>query len=125
MEQQPVSLLGSCHCGKVQLELPSAPNSALLCNCSICRRLGALWTYYPMGQVKISGYPEHTQSYVWGDKTLQTIRCKECGCITHWLPLDGKPGTRHGVNLRNFEPRLYADIKPRHFDGADSWSFLD
>lgn len=125
MEKTPASLLGSCHCGRVQLELPAAPDSALLCNCSICRRLGALWAYYPLGQVQVQGHPEHIQNYVWGDKTLETIRCKHCGCITHWLPLQSKPGARHGVNLRNFEPGLYQHIKPRHFDGAESWSFLD
>ena len=121
----PALLQGSCHCGAVRLTLPSAPAMATDCNCSICRRLSGLWAYYPFGTVKIEGHPEQTQDYIWGDKTLRTIRCKTCGCATHWEPLQPEPGARHGVNLRNFDPQLLASVRIRHFDGADSWTFLD
>ncbi len=119
------NLSGSCHCGKVQLQLPGAPDTGLVCNCSICRRLGALWVYYGYGEVKITGYPEHTESYVWGDKTLETVRCRHCGCVTHWYPLQPQAGQRHGVNLRNFDLALQVSLKIRHFDGAETWTYLD
>lgn len=119
------ALQGSCHCGAVRLTLPSVPTSAISCNCSLCRRLGGLWTYYPFGSVQIEGHPEHTTDYVWGDKTLRTIRCQTCGCVTHWEPIDGSIGARHGVNLANFAPALQAAVQVRHFDGADSWTYLD
>jgi hypothetical protein len=118
-------LKGSCHCGAVQLELPSVPDKATNCNCSMCRRLGSLWVYYEFGSVKISGNPEHTQEYIQGDRTLRTMRCKSCGCVTHWEPLDAKPGARHGVNLRNFDPKLVESVPVRRFDGADTWTFID
>jgi hypothetical protein len=53
------------------------------------------------------------------------VRCKKFGIVTHWEPLESKPGARHGVNLRNFEPRLLESVVVRHFDGADTWAFLD
>ncbi|MGZ5198553.1 MAG: GFA family protein [Terriglobales bacterium] len=118
-------LQGSCHCGAVRLALPSAPEKATKCNCSLCRRLGGLWAYYEFGTVQIQGHPENTASYIWGDKTLRTVRCNTCGCITHWEPLAAEPGARHGVNLNNFEPRLQETVQVRHFDGADTWTFLD
>ncbi len=118
-------LQGSCHCGAVRITLPFAPNKATDCNCSICRRLGALWAYYEVGTVVIVGHPEHTESYVWGDRTLRTVRCKSCGCATHWEPLEPKSGAKHGVNLRMFEPALLQAVEVRRFDGADSWTFLD
>ncbi|WP_374569047.1 GFA family protein [Ideonella sp.] len=121
----PLSLEGSCHCGAVRLTLPSAPEKATACNCSLCRRLGGLWVYYEFGTVRIEGHPEHTDGYVWGDRTLRTVRCRTCGCATHWEPLDLKEGARHGVNLSNFEPALVASVQVRHFDGADTWTFLD
>jgi hypothetical protein len=34
---------GSCHCGAVQFELTESPETLVDCNCSICRRIGALW----------------------------------------------------------------------------------
>lgn len=125
-QQQPApSLHGSCHCGAVRLTLPSAPEKATSCNCSLCRRSGGLWVYYALGTVSIQGHPENTEHYVWGDRTLRTVRCSTCGVVTHWEPLDGKLGARHGVNLRNFEPKLQASVVVRHFDGADTWAFLD
>ena len=118
-------LTGTCHCGDVTIELPSAPDGATNCNCSLCRRVGALWAYYEYGTVKVTGHPEHTQAYVQGDKTLRTVRCTACGCVTHWEPLLPEAGGRHGVNLRNFDPKLVDSVLVRRFDGADTWTFLD
>lgn len=119
------SLQGTCHCGAVRLTLPFAPEKATLCNCSLCRRLGGLWAYYEFGTVVIEGHPEQTEAYIWGDRTLRTIRCKTCGVATHWEPLDGPAGARHGVNISNFEPALVQTVTVRHFDGAQTWTFLD
>jgi hypothetical protein len=116
---------GSCHCGAVRLTLPATPTVATLCNCSLCRRVGGLWVYYDFGTVQVDGHPEHTEAYIWGDKTLRTVRCRHCGCVTHWEPLDPQPGARHGVNLANFDPALKAAVRVRRFDGADTWTFLD
>ena len=118
-------LLGSCHCGAVTVELPSPPERATSCNCSICRRVGGLWGYYEFGTVRVTGHPEHTQTYVQGDRTLTMVRCGTCGVVTHWEPLPPTPGARHGVNLRIFEPALLDGVTIRRFDGADTWRFLD
>lgn len=118
-------LIGSCHCGAVTIELPSMPEMATSCNCSMCRRLAGLWAYYEFGTVRIAGHPENTQDYVQGDRTLRTIRCATCGCVTHWEPLPPEPGARHGVNLRNFDPKILESVRVRRFDGEDTWSFLD
>ena len=117
--------LGTCHCGAVTIRLPSIPEKATSCNCSLCRRLGGLWAYYEFGTDQISGHPENTQEYNQGDKTLRTIPCAVCGGTTHWEPLTPEPGARHGVNLRNFDPKVLESVQVRHFDGADTWQFLD
>ena len=121
----PAPLEGSCHCGAVRLRLPHRPERATQCNCSICRRLGALWAFYDVGTVEVVGDPDATQDYVWGPRTLRTVRCRHCGCATHWLPLQAEPGAKHGVNLRNFEPALLEGLLIRQFDGAVTWSFVD
>ena len=87
--------------------------------------MGGPWVYYAFGTVKIEGHPEHTSEYVWGDKVLRTVRCKNCGAVTHWEPLSGELGVRHGVNFSNFDPALLASIRIRRFDGADTWKFID
>jgi hypothetical protein len=118
-------LEGSCHCGAVRLTLPFAPDTATDCNCSLCRRIGGPWVYYEFGTVKIEGHPERTSEYIWGDRTLRTVRCTSCGCVTHWEPLSPTPGAKHGVNLSNFTPSLLASVRVRRFDGADTWKFID
>ncbi len=107
------------------MTLPAAPETATSCNCSLCRRTGGIWAYYGLGAVSIQGHPENTEAYAWGDRTMNNFRCKTCGIITHWEPVNPEAGARHGVNLRNFDPDLLQSVVVRHFDGADTWKFLD
>ena len=117
--------LGSCHCGAVRLTLPSTPETATDCNCSLCRRIGGPWVYFPFGTVAITGHPEHTEGYIQGDRTLCTYRCAHCGVTTHWEPITPEAAGKHGVNLGNFDPALIAAVRVRRLDGADTWKFLD
>ena len=38
-------LKGSCHCGAAGWTLEGDPGPATACNCTLCRRYGALWAY--------------------------------------------------------------------------------
>lgn len=114
-------LNATCHCGAVRIEIPDRPAEVTNCNCSLCRRLGTLWAYFDAHTVKIHGHPENTDEYIQGDKTLRTVRCKTCGCTTHWEPLDPLKYRRMGVNIRNFEPEVIGDVRIRLLDGADTW----
>jgi hypothetical protein len=125
-EQPSPQLQGSCHCGAVRVTLPTAPEKAAICNCSICRRLGALWAYYEIGTVVVDGHPEHTAEYIQGDRTLRTVRCKTCGIATHWEHLRPKPGAKHGVNLRIFDPKLQESVVITRIDGANNtWRVIE
>jgi hypothetical protein len=114
-------LSATCHCGAVRVEIARRPTEVTNCNCSICRRLGTLWAYYEAGAVMVHGHPEHTDEYIQGDQTLRIVRCRTCGCTTHWEPLDAKRHTRLGVNIRNFQPEDIAEVRIRLLDGADTW----
>ena len=115
-------LTATCHCGALRIEIPSPPTEITNCNCSICRRLGALWAYYPAEQVTVHGHPDFTDSYIQGDRTLRTVRCKTCGCVSHWEPLQAGTGAKVGVNVRNFLPEQIGNIRMRLLDGADTWN---
>lgn len=115
---------GSCHCGKVRLTVPDRPDTLVLCNCSICRRNGALWAFYRCDAVTITGHPEHTVGYQFGPRTITTFHCRDCGCTTHWASL--KPdAARYGVNMRNFDPDALGEPRLRRFDGAVTWEYID
>lgn len=72
---------GSCHCGKVSFEFQSKPiEKGLRCNCSICKRKGAMMTpeAYALDKIKIKGQ-ENLNRYQFGDEVAKHYSCKHCG----------------------------------------------
>jgi hypothetical protein len=43
----------TCHCGDVRILIPESELTVTSCNCSICRRYGALWAYFTRQQVRL------------------------------------------------------------------------
>lgn len=117
-------LIGSCHCGAIQVHVPRKPRRLTSCNCSICRRTGGIWGYYEPNMVKVVARKKDIDRYVWGDKCVSLCRCSKCGCVTHWLPIV-RGVARMGVNFRNFDPVAIQSIRVRKLDGASTWKFLD
>ncbi|MCK0095488.1 GFA family protein [Yoonia sp. F2084L] len=116
-------ITGSCHCEAVHYEYNHTPRWTTSCNCSICRRLGALWIYAKVPLIKVTG---PTISYAWGEKSLAFHSCNICGCTPHWENLKPtEPDARMAVNLRLADPEVITTVRVRHFDGADTWAFLD
>lgn len=111
---------GACHCGDVQYEFDDTPEFGTKCNCSICRKLGAVWIYSDPSKVNITG---DTIAYSWGDRNLSFHSCPKCGATSHWALL--VKGDRIAVNVMLSDPKTINALPVRQFDGADSWKFLD
>jgi hypothetical protein len=122
MAETPAPAEASCHCGAVHFIIASAPAEVTVCNCSICRRYGVLWAYYPLGEVRITGGA--TDAYSWDDRSIEFHRCRNCGCVTHWAPID-KGTDRMGVNARLMDPAVVAQARVRHLDGAGTERYVD
>src|SRR5262245_34895470 len=88
-----------CHCLSVRFEVDAAPAWLLDCNCSVCRRYGALWAYYPNGGLRMVTPAEATFPYLWGERSLAFHHCRTCGCTTHLQAADGA-ALIHGINAR-------------------------
>jgi hypothetical protein len=116
---------GACHCGTVSFVLDEQPEWLTECNCSICRRIGAIWAHSAIANITIEAPPESTNAYIQGDKSLAIHTCKTCGCATHWESLGGDDNAHMAVNCRMIEPSILSDLKIRPFDGADTWTYLD
>lgn len=117
----------SCHCGIVRLELPRLPRSLTQCNCSICRRYGALWAYFRRRSVRVIAARSALASYTWRNRVRQYRHCKRCGCVTHYQQRVRRPdGTDIvAVNLRNIDdPERVAQVRTRLLDGAKTWRML-
>jgi len=107
---------GGCHCGAIKVRLQFDPVEATECNCSICRRTGAVWIYGSPDDIEVVGTGV---GYVQGDATLTTWHCGTCGIITHWTLVDPDYG-RMGINLRIFAPDIWEGLPRKLVDGA-SW----
>ena len=76
---------GTCHCGAVVLDvaLTDGLNTARRCDCSYCRRRGAIAVTAPLAGVTILQGADNLTLYQWGTKTARHWFCKTCGIYTH------------------------------------------
>ena len=95
------------------------------CNCSICRRYGALWAYYAASVVIVEAPKAGLSKYSWNRKIRAYCRCKKCGCVTHYEYRKKQRKPVIAVNASNFDPSALVGVRIRHLDGAASWKFLD
>lgn len=75
----------SCHCGAVELEL-ALPNGIVKphrCNCSICRRKGAIVASVPLSGVRIVKGEAELRLYQFNTNTAEHYFCATCGIYTH------------------------------------------
>jgi len=118
-------LEGRCHCGEAGWTLKTPPTSITACNCTVCRRYGALWAYGHMGDdIQTDGQTSAYQRRDNGD--IHFHFCPNCGCVTHYVAsAEGENGRiRAAVNVRLSDPAPISALPIRHFEGLDSFQEL-
>jgi hypothetical protein len=115
----------ACHCGSVRFEVEAPPQWVLDCNCTLCRRYGALWAYPHAGQANVLKAPDPgvTETYSWGDRDLAFHRCRACGCITHMEAINTDPPTLFGLNARMMLGLDPSQVSLRQVDNGHSGFF--
>ena len=89
---------GSCHCGRVQFEIDADIDHLRSCDCSICRRRGALNFRIPKSQLRMLTPMEDLALYQWGSMTAEDYFCPTCGILPFRRPSDPTPQElREGV----------------------------
>ncbi|HHF0550934.1 MULTISPECIES: GFA family protein [Vibrio] len=75
----------SCHCGKVELELalPNGIEKPRRCDCSMCRRRGAIVASVPLNGIRIVQGEDVLKLYQFNTRTAKHFFCGECGIYTH------------------------------------------
>jgi hypothetical protein len=75
----------TCHCGAVELELdlPDGIDDPRRCNCSMCRRRGAIAASVPLAGLKIVKGQHVLKLYQFNTKTAKHYFCSICGIYTH------------------------------------------
>ena len=101
---------GQCHCGAIKFTITATPAQLVDCNCSLCRRLGALWAHVPIESVSIDALSDAATSYAQGDRTLAVRTCKHCGCTTHYDSLK-ESSEIMAVNFRMRAPEVLSEFR--------------
>ena len=117
----------TCHCGAVIIEMHRPIRKLTQCNCSICRRYGALWAYQQRKAICVSDEQKALRSYRWSKGDLEFFHCSICGCVTHYHHTDRRDdgSDMSAVNMRNIkDPSRIAHLPVRLLDGAGTWKVL-
>ena len=75
----------ACHCGSVEfeLDLPDGLIDLRRCDCSLCRRRGAIAASIPLSGIKILKGECLLKLYQFNKKTAKHYFCSNCGIYTH------------------------------------------
>lgn len=122
-------LKGVCLCGAVTWTFEGMPDQATICNCTACRRYGAMWIYDFEGErVAVAGPVAAFQRSDLGEPPYLDNRfCSTCGNLVCWrgLGLTEEGKRRMAVNIRLVtEPERVAHLPLRRCNGLDG-SFED
>lgn len=84
MEIKPIHT-ASCHCGAVQLQLTLSNGLEELrrCDCSMCRRRGAIVASITLDNLKIVKGEDKLSLYQFNTMTAKHYFCSICGIYTH------------------------------------------
>ncbi len=70
---------GSCHCGAVTFEIETDFPELTTCDCSICRRRGALMVKVHESRMKLLTGSESLAEYQFHTMTARHYFCRTCG----------------------------------------------
>ena len=106
---------GSCHCGRVTFEINAEIKYVIDCNCSICRRKGALWHGASDSSLRILSGESDLTLYQFNTMTAKHYFCKNCGAHPFTRPrLDPSQWV---VNVRCLDEVDLGSLKVHLFDG--------
>ncbi len=107
----------TCHCGAVELRvrLSDGMTSARRCDCSFCRRRGAIAVSAPLDGIDVIKGQGDLRLYQFGTKTAKHYFCAHCGIYTHHQRRSNpneygvNAGCLEGVNPRDLDPVPWVD----------------
>jgi hypothetical protein len=108
---------GSCHCGKVQIEVTMDVSKVVSCNCSMCSRRGGLLAFGPIAALKVISGEDAQTDYLFNKKVIHHLFCKTCGIQTFARAAgpDGSP--MFAVNVRCLDGVDLDALQVTKYDG--------
>jgi len=106
----------TCHCGEVEFELhlPDGLIDIRRCDCSMCRRRGAIAASIPLDGIRIVKGESSLKLYQFNTKTAKHYFCRNCGMYTHHQRRSNP--TQYGFNVGCME-----GINPLKINGVPTY----
>ncbi len=115
----------TCLCGRVRIEVAKRPDFINECNCTLCSKSGARWSYLHPSDVTIEGATGRYSREDKVDPAADLHFCGRCGSTTHFTLTDSAKArfgdVQMGVNMALADERDLAGIELRYPDGR-AWS---
>ena len=77
---------GSCHCGRVRFEVDLELDHVRSCDCTVCRRRGALIHRVEAHRLRLLTPLEDLTLYQWHTRTAADYFCPTCGILPFRRP---------------------------------------
>jgi hypothetical protein len=103
---------GACHCGAVKFTVEFEIDRTVRCNCSLCRRRGAVMAYAEGDQLTLTEGEAHLREYRFHTGVARHYFCDTCGIYPFHRPrrfpdkFGVNVGCLEGVDPYAFEPEL-------------------
>jgi hypothetical protein len=93
----------TCLCGQVRIEVAKRPDFINECNCTLCSKFGARWSYFHPSEVSIEGATREYSREDKDDPAAENHFCGRCGSTTHFTLTEGAiskfGNVQTGVNM--------------------------
>ncbi len=110
---------GSCHCGKIAFDVEADITEVLDCNCSLCRRRGALLSFVPRDALTLKTQESDVGTCTFNKHAIQHHFCATCGIAPYGEGADPRSGGKMAaVNVRCLPDVDLDALKIRKVDGA-------
>jgi len=115
----------SCLCGRVRIEVAKKPDFINECNCALCGKSGARWSYFHPADIGVTGKTRGYRREDKDDPAAEIHFCERCGTTTHFTLTESAiarfGNVQMGVNMRLADEGDLAGIELRFPDGRN-WS---
>ena len=110
----------TCHCGAIEmkLDLPEGLIDVRRCDCSMCRRRGAIVASVPLTGIHIVKGAQHLTLYQFNTNTAKHYFCNKCGIYTHHQRRSNP--TQYGFNIACLE-----GINPLKIQGIPTYDGIN
>lgn len=108
---------GSCHCGKIGIEVEGELTAVVSCNCSICRRKGALLWAVPRESLNVRAREDDVGRYAFNKHQIEHRFCRTCGMQPFAEDAKSGMGSSAYVNVRCLDDVDLKALDIIEFDG--------